>query len=306
MRNTGIYVILGVSAAMTLFALLFFDPLAAFLGGAARDRAGAASLAAPAATPVRPLATASRRLQAAREAAPVAAPAAAADGSVLAEENRQLKQQNRELQGRLSAIMNWILANFRGKYPLSEGQMSRLQLQPVNGDFTLSDEVTDFLKVTPVEKEDINDALAYARDYLSQIEAALITVTNPRPDKVILHIPTFPEEGKALQEDLYSAIDVTLGPTRFDRFLTVAETGLKSNFSYFGEASRTMVFELAYAQDGGSPMLKIKDGWVIEIEPGLRSVTATETYVTNLPAGYAGYLSWLPEYVSAYADPKDM
>lgn len=302
MRNTSVYVVSGVSAALLLFAFLFMGPLSAFFDSG-RWRVGADSglVGDPAVGGVaRPLDTASKRLQTARDAET----AAARDG--LADENRQLKEENRQLQGRLTAVMNWILATFRGKYPLSESHMSRLQLAPLDGDFMLSDEVTDFLKVTPVEKEDINDALAYAKDSLAQIEAAIITVTNPRPDKVILHIPTFPEEGKALQDDLYSAMDVTLGPARFDRFLTVAETGIKSNFAYFGEASRTMVFELAYAEDGSAPQLKIKDGWVIEVGPHTRSVTATETYVTNLPAGYSAYLSWLPDYIAGYANPKDM
>jgi len=306
-RNTGKYVALGVSAALILFAVLFMGPVSAFLEGGRRPATALDSAAigdASSGRVARPLETASKRLQAAQQSGSGSTAQGQAGG--LAEENLELKKQNRELQGKLVAVMNWILANFRGKYPLSEAQMSRLQLAPLNGDFTLSDEVTDFLKITPVEKDDINDALAYAHDYLAQIEAALITVTNPRPDKVILQIPTFPEEGKALQDDLYSAIDVTLGPARFDRFLTVAETGLNSNFAYFGEASRTMVFELAYAEDGSAPQLKIKDGWVIEVGPGTRSVTATETYVTNLPAGYSTYMPWLPEYIAAYANPQNM
>ena len=302
MRNTGIYVVSGVFAALLLFALLFVGPLSAFFdSGRWREPAAVGQPEKDAiGSLARPLDTASKRLQTARDTAAVVAQ------GELADENRQLKEDNRQLQGRLTAVMNWILANFRGKYPLSESHMARLQLAPLNGDFLLSDEVTEFLKVTPVEKEDINDALAYAKDSLAQIEAAIITVTNPRPDKVILHIPTFPEEGKALQDDLYSAMDVTLGPTRFDRFLTVAETGMKSNFAYFGAASRTMVFELAYAEDGSAPQLKIKDGWVIEVGPNTRSVTATETYVTNLPSGYSAYLSWLPDYIAGYANPKDM
>ena len=230
----------------------------------------------------------------------------AARASQLNEENVRLRTQNNELQGRLVSVLNWILENFRGKYPLSEIHMAKLQIPPMTEDFTLHPDALDFLKVTPDEERKVNDAFAYAHQTLEEIEAAIITVTNPRPDKVILQIPTFPEEGKALQDDLYSAIDVTLGPARFDRFLTVAETGLNSNFAYFGEASRTMVFELAYAEDGSAPQLKIKDGWVIEVGPGTRSVTATETYVTNLPAGYSTYMPWLPEYIAAYANPQNM
>ncbi len=228
----------------------------------------------------------------------------AARASQLNEENVRLRAQNHELQGRLVAVLNWILENFRGKYPLSEIHMAKLQIPPITEDFTLHPDALDFLKITPDEERKVNDAFAYARRTLEEIEAAIITVTNPRPDKVILHIPPFPEDGKVLQEDLYAALDATLGEDRFDRFLQVSETGLQQSFYRFGEASRTMVFELAYDAHSATPQLKIKDGWVIDLGPNSRRVTAVESFVTNLPGKYNAYLAWLPDYVGAYAAPK--
>jgi hypothetical protein len=224
--------------------------------------------------------------------------------SQLNEENLKLRTQNNELQSRLVAVLNWILTNFRGKYPLSEAHMAKLQIPPLTEDYTLHPDALDFLKVTPDEEQKVNDAFAYAHKTLEEIEAAIITATNPRPDKVILHIPAFPEDGKLLQDDLYSALDMTLGQDRFDRFLQVSESGLKQNFYQFGEASRTMVFELAYESNSTTPQLKIKDGWVIDLGPNSRQVTAVESYVTNLPTKYNAYLAWLPEYVGMYAAPK--
>lgn len=224
--------------------------------------------------------------------------------SWLNEENLRLRAQNSELQNRLVAVLNWILANFKGKYPLSETHMSKLQIPPLMDDYTLHPDALDFLKVTPDEEQKVNDAFAYARQTLEEIEEAIITVTNPRPDKVILHIPAFPEDGKVLQDDLYAALDTTLGPDRFDRFLQVSESGLKQSFYQFGEASRTMVFELAYEGNSTDPQLKIKDGWVIDLGPSSRQVTAVESFVTNLPPKYNAYLAWLPEYVGMYATPK--
>ena len=220
--------------------------------------------------------------------------------SKLTAENRKLQSQNHDLQERLVAVLNWILANFRGKYPLAESYMSNLTVAAVTEDFTLHPDAAQFYKVTPDEAQKLNDALIYARQYLTDIEAATMTVTNPRPDKVVLHIPAFPEDGQILKEDLYSAFEITLGRDRFDRFLKTSESSLKSNFSQFGDASRTMVFELAYPEDGGTPQLKIKDGWVIELGPNIRSVTATESTVTNLPSKYSPYMAWLPDYVAAY------
>ncbi len=220
--------------------------------------------------------------------------------SDLIEQNLKLKEENRDLQNRMVAILNWILANFRGKYPLPETYMSKLQITPVTEDFKLHPDAAKLFKVTPVEEGKINDVLAYAEKYLADIESAIITVTNPRPDKFILHIPTFTEEGKKLQEDLYAALEITLGPDRFDRFLTVTEPGLKSSFGHFGEASRTMIFELVYENGENMPRLQIKDGWVVEVGPETRQITAEESTVTNLPSKYIPYMAWMPEYVGSF------
>jgi hypothetical protein len=182
--------------------------------------------------------------------------------------------------------------------------MSKLKIAPLTDDYLLNPEAMDFLKITPDEEKKVNDAFAYAHQTLQEIEQAIMIVTNPRPDKVILNIPTFPEDGKILKEDLYAALDATLGQDRFDRFLQVSESGLKDSFYQFGEASRTMVFELAYTSNSYAPQLKIKDGYVIDLGPGSRQVTAVESFVTNLPAKYYAYLAWLPEYVGMYAAPQ--
>lgn len=227
-------------------------------------------------------------------------PAAGASDDLarLSRENQRLRSEYAQLQGRLVAVLNWILANFRGKYPVGENYMSKLQITPLNDDFTLHPEARDFLQITAGEEAKINDAMGYARDVLAEIEAAIITVTNPRPDKVVLHIPRFEEEGQVLRDDLYSALEITLGANRFDRFIQVSESGLKSNFCQFGEAARTMVFELQYSDGEPAPLLRIKDGWVVDIGPNAQMVTATESVVTNLPGKYNQYASWLPAYVT--------
>jgi len=212
-------------------------------------------------------------------------------------ENRRLRGEVQDLHGRLVGVLNWVLTNFRGTYPLPEPLMARLQVPPVTEDYTLHPEAAALIKVTPEEEQKINDVFAYARSYLAEIEAAMLTVTSPRPDKVILHIPPFAEDGAALREDMYAALEITLGADRFDRFLKVSEAGLKSSFYRFGEASRTLVFELVYAGEGEPPQLKIKDGWIMETVPGAKEITATEATVTNLPSRYAAYSPWLPDYL---------
>jgi hypothetical protein len=294
-----------MAGAGIIFALLLGDSLG-FFGGrsGAKPSSSIESKNTGRASPDQPVGGTER--QSDESAFGAADPVAdlAIKASRLNEENLRLRTQNSELQNRLVAVLNWILANFKGKYPLSETHMAKLQIPPLTDDYTLHPDALDFLKVTQDEEQKVNDAFAYARQTLGEIEAAIITVTNPRPDKVILHIPTFPEDGKLLQEDLYAALDTTLGQDRFDRFLQVSESGLKQNFYQFGEASRTMVFELAYENNSTTPQLKIKDGWVIDLGPNSRQVTAVESFVTNLPPKYNAYLAWLPEYVGMYAAPK--
>ena len=304
MKTTSFYVTSTVAGAGIVFALLIGDSLGLFEGHS-RDKppgspegenAGRISFQNPVEKTAKP--SEKSRVGA---VAPLADPAIQA--SRLKEENLKLRALNDELQNRLVAVLNWILSNFKGKYPLSETYLSKLQIAPLTEDYTLHSEALNFLKVTPDEERKMNDAFAYARRTLEEIETVILTVTNPRPDKVILHIPAFPEDGKVLRDDLYAALDATLGRDRFDRFLQVSETGLNQSFYQFGEASRTMVFELAYLSNSTTPQLKIKDGWVIELGSNSRQVAAVESYVTNLSPKYHSYLAWLPEYVGRYSSP---
>lgn len=225
-------------------------------------------------------------------------PNAATQPSVadLMEENRKLRATNALLQERLQALLNWILANFRGRFPIPEALFSRVQIAPLTDDDVLNPEIVELLRLSADDVARLNDAFAYATDYLSDIEATILTASEPRKGKIILHIPTFRENGQLLKDDLYAALEATLGSDRFARFRKVAETGLLRRFYHFGEASRTMVFELTYEENDPHPRILIKDGYILEIEPGVREITATEMVATNIPAKYAAYLAWLPDY----------
>ncbi len=231
------------------------------------------------------------------------APAGAPSLAQLTAQNQALTRENATLKGRLNEVLNWILANFRGKYPLPEPFMDKLRVTPLTEDFLLSDELITFLRVTAEEEVKINDALQASAAILRGMEAAAISVRNSRPDKVVLSIPPFGEEAKTLQEDLYAALAVTLGRDRFDRFMQVSEADLKQSFYHFGDASRTMIFELAYGGTSGVPQLVIRDAWVIPNGEQARTIMAEESTVTNLPSKYRNYLAWLPDYVAAYSTP---
>ncbi|OQA29400.1 MAG: hypothetical protein BWY59_00338 [Verrucomicrobia bacterium ADurb.Bin345] len=305
MESVRTYVILAVVVTVVLFGALFAQSMGgwSFLapGTRAADRAApaVARVSSPAADT-----SASAARKPAKESAPAPRMVAVSDYermADLAEENRRLRSANAALDDKLSEILNWILVNFRGKFPLPEALVSRVKLMPMLDNGVLNPEVGTLLRVTADEEDRMNDAFAFASDYMREIEAAILTVDQPKPGKVILHIPTFQADGEFLKGDLYNALEATLGTARFQQFLKVSEDGLKEHFYQFGEAARTMVFELTYVGNDPQPRLLIKDGYVVEIGPDARRVSAVESVVTNLPPKYTAYIAWLPEYVSAYA-----
>ncbi|MCF7837213.1 MAG: hypothetical protein K9N49_01140 [Candidatus Marinimicrobia bacterium] len=229
-------------------------------------------------------------------AAPTADPRAATaePRGALAAENGRLRRMNAQLQTQLTDLLNWILRNFRGRYPLSEEHLERLALRPVTPAFTLHPEVADFLRVTPEEEALLNDALAYVHWAVNEIESAGREIERPAADKSIIRHPPFPEAGLALREDLYHAFEMALGPERLDRFLLVAEENLTAEFSYFGQGQRTVIFQTVFAPDTGQPYLRIKDGWILRDAENRTTVQAVESDHENLPRDYADYRPYLP------------
>jgi hypothetical protein len=210
-------------------------------------------------------------------------------------ENRRLSATNEKLQGQLVQILNWILANYKGKYPLPEKHFPKLKLAAVTEDYALNPDVAELLRITPEEEAMINDALAYAEAVVKIIEDESTTLASPNPDKVIVRIPAFPEEGAIVREDLYGALEITLGAHRFDRLMDVSEEELENSYHRFGDASRTIIFQLVYGDEDELPQLTIKDGWIIQEEDGTRLIQATESTVDVLPSEYADYADSLPQ-----------
>ncbi len=230
-----------------------------------------------------------------------ASPEGVAHLRTLEKENRELRAYSRATGQQYEELANWVLKNMRGRFPLKERFVSRLKFSPLSEDFSLHPDVAEFLDVTENEQGLLNDAFVYGRGALAELESTYISVTQAAPDRVTLHIPPFEQEGGALREDLYGALASVLGPTRFDRLIEVSEEELAKNYHYFGQAARTMIFELTASENPKeAPYLVIKDGWVIPNGPDQRSIQATESAVRELPPAYATYMAWLPDFVVAY------
>lgn len=204
----------------------------------------------------------------------------------------QAQQERDQLQAQLTELLNWILSNVRGRYPLPEHLVSRLRLHAVTPDFTLDPDVVGLLKITPAEESILNEAFATTSSFLNEMETALMRVTQPHEDKVIVHVPSYGEEGDVIREDLYLALEAVLGADRFDRLIEVSGEHLESSFVKFGDESRTVVFEVVFQEGDNQPLLRIRDGRVAEDDNGKRFVTATEEVVAVLPDEYLRYLDW--------------
>jgi DNA-directed RNA polymerase subunit RPC12/RpoP len=217
-------------------------------------------------------------------------------------ENQQLVANVQSLKTQFDDLGNWIIDNVQGKYPMPERLVSKLRVTPVTDDYTIHPDLVELLQINGSERAMINDAFRYTRDTLSQIEARLIQLTEATPFKATLYVPPFEKEGQQIREDLYYALESTLGGPRADRFHDVTQEELEKSFDHFGTASRTLVFEVTpNPTDPNSPYLMIKDGWILPDGQSSRSVNVKETAVWEMPADYNTYVSLLPQNIQAYA-----
>jgi len=217
----------------------------------------------------------------------------------------QLEMENARLRGRLDDMLNWILDNVRGTYPLSEGQMANLRITPVDEDMAVSGDLAEVLRLNKEEITSMDTAFIGMRAVLQEIEAENIQVEEPLDNQVVLSIPPYGEDGELVREELYRELEKTLGPARFDRFLEVAEIGLEEQFEYFGEVDRTLQFE-ALEDDGSGIQLFVRDERVLpsKDDPFRQDILASERIVNELPSEYYPYWDWLPEYVTQFSQSQ--
>lgn len=244
-----------------------------------------------------------------RAAAPTLVPSpppAAAEASERARLERkafQLEMDNARLRGRMDDMLNWVLTNVRGTFPLPEGQLAHLRLMPVDADMAVSDELAQLLRLNEEEVGRLDGVFLDTRSVLQELESANISVDQRAENQVVLTIPPYASEGLVVRDELYGELKRTLGAARFDRFLQVAEEGLESQFDYFGLADRTLAFEALQDAETGGAQLFVRDERVLpsKDDPLRLDVTASERIVDELPDEYRAYWDWLPDYVTRFA-----
>ena len=259
-------------------------PAAAVPAGAPRPAAGAVVLAPPA--PAAP--------------APAAAPAADRE---LERKAFRLEMENAKLRARLDDMLNWIIDNVRGTFPLPDHQMANLRIAPVDTNLATSADLAEILRLDDEEIFLLDSAFLGTRSVLRELEAEKISVDRPAEKQTVLSIPPYADEGELVREELYVELKRTLGAGRFDRFLQIAAAGLDESFDHFGAADRTLEFEEVTDVATGEAQLYVRDERVLpnKDDPRRQDVVASERLVVELPGEYVAYWNWLPEYVTRYA-----
>lgn len=279
------------TAARGAWAMLAAAGLAVFVLGTTFWRAEIARpRQADAATPRAP--QAARAPAAPVQATPAPAPDPEAQRRWLEAEGESatLRTENTALKTQLEDLLNWILVNFKGRYPLSDKHLDRLQLQAAGEDYTLDPDVAEFLSITPEETTRINEAFAFARAAMQRLEDETMQITVEAPDRAAVAVPPYPEEGAALRDDLYARMDAVMGADRFGRFLQVSQGALDERYHGFGQAARALLFSLEKAEGQELPLLKIRDEWTTADGDGKRSIRATEWLTSEVPDAYRDLL----------------
>lgn len=227
----------------------------------------------------------------------------AADNRTAERELSRLQKENQRLRTRLDDMLNWIIDNVRGTYPLPEEQMANLKIAPVDADMAVTDDLAQLLRLSEEETGKLDGMFMESRAVLMELESENIEVTNPADHQVVLNIPPYAETGETVRETLYADLRQTLGAARFDRFLQVAESGLDEQFDYFGASDRTLSFEAFEDETSGEAQLFVRDERARpdEGDPQRINVTISERIVNELPAEYYAYWPWLPEYVTGFS-----
>ena len=237
--------------------------------------------------------------------APAAAAAAAAPAGDRDLERKafRLEMENAKLRARLDDMLNWIIDNVRGTFPLPDHQMANLRVAPVDTNLATSADLAEVLRLDDEEISRLDTAFLGTRSVLRELEAEKISVAQPADKQTVLNIPPYGEEGELVREELYGELKKALGAGRFDRFLQIAAGGLDESFDYFGAADRTLEFEEVTDAATGESQLFVRDERVLpnKDDPRRQDVTASERLVDELPAEYVAYWNWLPEYVTRFA-----
>lgn len=217
--------------------------------------------------------------------------------------NQQLLADHAKLKDRYDTMLQWMMDNYRGKYPLPERLVDKVKIVPLEDNGEVSPDLIELLKLNSEEVSQVKDVINYVRANLEQAERERARITEQTDDRITYEVPIYPEVGQPLKEDLYLTLESTLGAPRFDRMVDMAGPALREQLNYYGEASRTLTFEVIQPSVPGAhpPYMIIRNGWMFPEGDSVRMTVVKETAVMTLPESYRAYADWLPDSMAGFA-----
>lgn len=217
--------------------------------------------------------------------------------------DEEVQLELEEMQVQYEALMEWILDNVRGTYPLPEHLTTNISLAAMADDLSLDSDIAELLNMTDQEQDNVNGIFNYAIDSIADIEASLMEIQEADSGKVTFHIPTYAEMGEELLDEMSSAMTDTLGADRAARFNLFTAQDLAENLHYFGRAAHTIVMEPMPVNDN-TPGWRIRDAWISDSEEeNTRVIEVEERSVVTIPQKYDALLNLLP--VKTGSEPND-
>jgi hypothetical protein len=205
-----------------------------------------------------------------------------------------LEQENFRLRQQLHNVLQWILDNFRGRYPIPEHLVDRLHVTTLNDDFTVHDEFASLVRLSPEERRQLDAAFQAAHGMTLSIYADVLRATVPSPTELVLEIPPHELQGDLVRQHIRGALRTILGDVRLPWAEAAATNDLAHRFGYFGHGTRTIRFQLVEGDEGTESRLRVRDEHSMEDPGGGRTVTIREFSTDQLPHDYESLLQLLP------------
>ncbi len=220
--------------------------------------------------------------------------AVAAENDALRAANEQMASENDRLRRQLNDLLRWILDNFQGRYPIPERMVARLDVPAVTDDFRVHDDLAELLRLTPQERERLDDAFRSARAMAEAAELSVMRPSMPSPGELVIEIPPHADQGAEIRSHLLAAIESALGSNRAPWAAAAAERDLDRRFHGFGADHRTIRMELVYRPDAPEPWIRITDERASVVGDGRVRRESLEVTTEALPAEYQPYVGRLP------------
>ncbi len=205
-----------------------------------------------------------------------------------------LEQENFRLRQQLHDVLQWILDNFRGRYPIPEHLVDRLHVTTLNDDFTVHDDFAALVRLSPEERRQLDAAFQAAHGMTLGIYAEVLRATVPSPTELVLEIPPHEDQGALVRQQIRDALRAVLGDARLPWAEATATNDLVRRFGYFGHGTRTVRFQLVESDERSEPRIRVRDEHSMEDPAGGRTMTIREFSADQLPHEYESLLQLLP------------